>query len=349
MDLSDVVIFDATRVASTLQVTLDAAGKRVKLDIKVLTGEETAIGGQQAMTKIGGEVGEINKRQQNVINAQGVINALTVQTRLKTVAVNEALRDQEAWYINLQRNSGKLAASFLSIWSPTGKAQPTGPVGLDETVRGIDAQAIAIQRLISEGGDIDEINRRLEALANVKFTLINQEMFGAANALDQLVDTLSAGRDAFAQLEDAKDIDMTPVEAQFNAVNTSAANATASVENLISAMARAAQAEGVSAQGKSLGGMIYRQLGGYTPQGTDIIPAMLSPGEYVVNAKATRQFYSQLVAMNSGTQPVYRAEGGPVTNVGDVSISVNGTTAPQQTAREIMSAFKRETRRGTSS
>lgn len=349
MDLSDVIVFNTSRVASILQVTLDEASKQVKIEIQAITGEKTAIGGQKALTKVGEEVDEIRKRQENVINAQGVINALTVQTRLKTVAVNEALRGQEAWYVNLQRNSGKLAASFLDLWkAPTAQPRQPGPVGLDETVRGIDAQAIAIQRLITEGGDIDEINRRIEVLANSKFGLINQGFFGAANALDTLVDTLGEGRDAFALIEDNKEIDMSPVATQFNAVNTSAANATTSINDLNAAIKRVNQTEGVSAQGKSLGGMIYRQLGGYIPKGTDTIPAMLSPGEYVVNAKATRQFYSQLVAMNSGTQPVYRAEGGPVTNVGDVSIAVNGTQAPQQTAREIMSAFRRETRRGTS-
>ncbi|KKM82260.1 hypothetical protein LCGC14_1321410, partial [marine sediment metagenome] len=95
------------------------------------------------------------------------------------------------------------------------------------------------------------------------------------------------------------------------------------------------------------GKMIYRASGG-DARGTDTIPAMLSPGEFVMNAQSTKRFYSQLVAMNSGKSPVYRESGGSVTNVGDVNITVSGATAPKQTARETMKAFRREMRRHTS-
>jgi len=99
---------------------------------------------------------------------------------------------------------------------------------------------------------------------------------------------------------------------------------------------------------KRFGGMLYRADGGWIPQGTDTVPAMLTPGEFVMNAGATRQFYSQLVAMNAGVKPQYRQNGGSVTNVGDVNITVNESISAQQTARETMQAFRREMRRGTS-
>ena len=95
------------------------------------------------------------------------------------------------------------------------------------------------------------------------------------------------------------------------------------------------------------GKMIYRASGG-DARGTDTIPAMLSPGEFVMNAQSTKRFYSQLVAMNSGKSPVYRERGGSVTNVSDVNITVSGAAAPVQTARETMKAFRREMRRHTS-
>lgn len=96
------------------------------------------------------------------------------------------------------------------------------------------------------------------------------------------------------------------------------------------------------------GKMIYRQYGGYTPQSTDTVPAMLSPGEFVVNARSTRRFQSQLVAMNAGIQPAFRRMGGSTTTIGDVNISVQGASSPKQTAREMMYAFRREVRRKTS-
>ena len=105
---------------------------------------------------------------------------------------------------------------------------------------------------------------------------------------------------------------------------------------------------GTSPVGQHFGGMIYRQLGGFLPQGTDTVPAMLSPGEFVINADATKKFYSQLVAINSGTKPIFREQGGPVTNVGDVSITVNESVSAKTTARDTMSAFRREMRRHTS-
>jgi hypothetical protein len=103
----------------------------------------------------------------------------------------------------------------------------------------------------------------------------------------------------------------------------------------------------VGATKQALGGFLYRDGGG-DARGTDTIPAMLSPGEMVINAASSRKFYSQLVAMNAGSQPAYRQDGGSVTNVGDVSITVQESKTPQSTARELMQAFRREIRRGSS-
>ena len=347
MDLSGIVLFDASVLAKTLQFTLDEVGKSVQIRVKTITGEERPTAAAEALTKAPAELDTHIGKQRDIVNAQGVINKLLSETQTKTVAVTEALREQEAWYVTGQRNLDTLAKTFLSIWSPTGKIEPTGDFGQDVEINRINTMAISIQRLITSGGNIGEINRRLEALANVKFSLIDKEMFGVANTLDTLIDTLSAGRDAFAQIEDSKDIDMTPAVTAFEQTTTALDRMTTSAINARNALGLVGGIN-AAAQERSLGGMIYRQLGGFTPRGTDTVPAMLSPGEFVVNAKSSKQFFSQLVAINSGTQPVYRAEGGPVTTIGDVSISVNGTRAPQQTAREIMSAFKRETRRGTS-
>jgi hypothetical protein len=98
---------------------------------------------------------------------------------------------------------------------------------------------------------------------------------------------------------------------------------------------------------RAFGGMLYRDAGG-DARGTDTIPAMLSPGEMVMNAASSRKFAAQLIAMNAGSQPIYRQEGGSVTNVGDVSITVQESKTPQSTARELMQAFRREIRRGSS-
>ena len=81
--------------------------------------------------------------------------------------------------------------------------------------------------------------------------------------------------------------------------------------------------------------------------GTDTQLAMLTPGEMVMNTKASRKFFAQLTAMNAGIKPIFRQSGGVVTNVGDVNITVQGSAEPRQTARETMRAFRRETRRNS--
>jgi hypothetical protein len=113
------------------------------------------------------------------------------------------------------------------------------------------------------------------------------------------------------------------------------------------------QALGGMIQGFNAGGFVkamkYFDRGGFAPKGTDTIPAMLSPGEFVVNARSTRRFFSQLQAINTGVEPVFRANGGPVTNnnIGDVSIAVNGAQNPRVVGREVAKAIFREKRRGT--
>jgi TP901 family phage tail tape measure protein len=87
---------------------------------------------------------------------------------------------------------------------------------------------------------------------------------------------------------------------------------------------------------------------GGPPQGTDVIPAMLSPGEVVINAESARRFSAQLTAMNAGVQPVFRSDGGSVTNIGDINVSVTGGGSSRQTARSIATELRRELRRGTS-
>ena len=95
------------------------------------------------------------------------------------------------------------------------------------------------------------------------------------------------------------------------------------------------------------GGSMYRADGGEA-HGTDTIPAMLSPGEMVINAASSKRFASQLIAMNAGITPAFRSEGGSVTNIGDINVSVTGGDSARQSARSIATELRRELRRGVS-
>lgn len=64
---------------------------------------------------------------------------------------------------------------------------------------------------------------------------------------------------------------------------------------------------------KASGGLIPYLSGGgfpFQPRGTDTVPAMLTPGEYVVNARSTKANLKLLEEINRSNKPVYLAEGG---------------------------------------
>ena len=72
---------------------------------------------------------------------------------------------------------------------------------------------------------------------------------------------------------------------------------------------------GVTPEKKAFGGPVYKADGGtiFKPRGTDTVPAMLTPGEFVIRKSAVDRIGAgTLAAMNAGGGPVYRASGGGV-------------------------------------
>jgi hypothetical protein len=134
-------------------------------------------------------------------------------------------------------------------------------------------------------------------------------------------------------------LSLIPVNALAKAYGTLATNAEKAAK---------AQASGGGAALAYHGGPMSRHFanGGTVGRGQDKIGAYLSKGETVVNSKQSARFFSELNAMNQGSQPVFREQGGPVTNVGDVNVTVNGGDSSQQTVREIGRALRREVKRG---
>jgi TP901 family phage tail tape measure protein len=94
------------------------------------------------------------------------------------------------------------------------------------------------------------------------------------------------------------------------------------------------------------GGTVYANKGLFRPRGSDTVPAMLTPGEFVVNKTAAKQMFQQLVPMNYGLSPNQFANQNTPVNVGDVTVNVQGGNTGQQTALEIGHAIRREIRRG---
>lgn len=89
----------------------------------------------------------------------------------------------------------------------------------------------------------------------------------------------------------------------------------------------------------------YFATGG--PVGTDTIPAWLSPGEYVVNARATAQNFNWLQAINAGARPRYYAEGGPVSQSQSFTNTFNVVSSnPNAQVNNIVGAIRRQISQG---
>ena len=77
----------------------------------------------------------------------------------------------------------------------------------------------------------------------------------------------------------------------------------------------------------AMGGVVYRQNGSdgpeFAPMGTDTVPAMLTPGEYVINKDATQKFGPLLSAINS---PTFKIPGSSASNFAGTNPSNNITS-----------------------
>ncbi len=126
---------------------------------------------------------------------------------------------------------------------------------------------------------------------------------------------------------------------------TGLTNAATAASTLANELERAAKAKAAAAGGGLFAGGIARLAAG--GRGPDTINAQLAKGEFVSSARTTARFFSELNAMNNGSRPVYREQGGSVTNVGDINVTVQGGDTGRDTVREIGNALRREIQRGT--
>ncbi len=210
---------------------------------------------------------------------------------------------------------------------------------------------VQVRKEVGEIADTTEADRaRLAALIEFKEqteaafaaqTRVLEAIQGAGTATSDLISQTTNAVTTTDGLRSVWDGIKSPIDAATQAVNAFAA--------AISAIPPIPSAPAVGTMFGGSRGMLFRAAGG-TARGTDTVPAMLSPGEFVVNARSSRQFSSQLTAINAGVKPIFRQEGGSVTNnsvsVGD--INVNGASDPDSTARAVMQRINREVRRGTS-
>lgn len=233
---------------------------------------------------------------------------LNIQNTISAIAVDESENAGLAVFIEQLK---QLSAQITAYVSAKAKLEETGQ------------QATIADKLAT---DIARITETLNA-SGIADNLIKQ------NTLLQ-------------QAGPASDSGLGKVKANQDAVNQSIREGI-NAQRILNELQQAAPKQS-PVQGKSRGGPISFFASGGLARGTDVIPAMLSPGEFIVNPASTRKFFSELTAINAGRTPVYREQGGPVTNNnfgGDIVLNLPAGT---QNPREIMTGLRREIRRKTS-
>ena len=135
--------------------------------------------------------------------------------------------------------------------------------------------------------------------------------------------------------------DQAQMMANMESMNVDVAQAKIQIANATFADTMAAkgrQQDRADAIGMSKGGLLYANRGVFVPRGTDTVPAMLTPGEFVVNRAAVHRGNNLQIlramngnttaqgtssaAMSSGGQVRYYNEGGFVENMGQFFSSV---------------------------
>lgn len=218
---------------------------------------------------------------------------------------------------------------------------------ISTSARGLEALLSASTEPAFKLGDSFGVAGRAAHTISTAMPLIVGQLIAAASPANILMKTLIQSASAARATNQATVSLTSSLGAAASAASglksamLAAASAAEAAARACRAAAKACSGGGVSA---STGGRFFAAGG----RGTDTIPAMLTPGEFVINAKSARDFFPQLQAINAGQAPVYRDQGGSVTNIGDVNVTLQGGEGPPaQTVREIATGLRRELRRKT--
>lgn len=239
-------------------------------------------------------------------------------------------------------NEKKLAESNWTLGNSTAEATAASLAQMEKMKTGLTNLKSQIQTVQSTLAKRDEINKSIE-----KFTKFTEITASAQKQMGQYGDLLTQKYTDLTQ-------PLNNILTLMNQLNVAAAtqiqqlNTIAGYKNPapLPTAPTAAPSTGETAN-EALGGLIHAARGIFAPRGTDTVPAMLTPGEFVLSAPMTKKFLSQIVPMNYGaTQNRYTNQNGNI-NVGDITVNVQGGGTSQQTAQDIARALRREIRKGT--
>ncbi len=351
------------RTIQILSKIPDTIPIEVKLQLKGLTGQEVGIQGFGAIQdKLAEAAQEFAKGTDNsaaFADAQLKVSESLNQTRLTFDGITKAARDAAVQAL-------KTAGPFKAI--------------AEQKLKGFLAQFAELKTAVEQAiqqGDIDKIDELQKKLGELQKAASKGKTIKGIPGIDQeqlskLLATLSIKlgeaqtnienlQKASEEQAGVKELGNT-IENLSNVVNAlglgpkfdplgkSAINQIPKVQSLIDVLKKLnALPTQAPTQAQARGGPVRFFNEGGQVRGTDTVPAMLTPGEFVVNASSSRRFFSELVAINSGKAPVFRQEGGPVENntfTGDINVNMpEGASAD---GRAVAKQIRRELRRNTS-
>lgn len=215
----------------------------------------------------------------------------------------------------------------------------------EATIRRLEDQVLQTLQTQQQAAQAAETQQQ-QAVTTMR---ANVAQLGAAATL--AIDRVAAAQQDVSALfakaiKDAKELGLIAEDIPVTVDTSQAQQAIANLRNQLRQLRQEAGVGGVVgsggrfAQGMASGGMIYAQGGMRFPaRGPDTVPAMLTPGEMVINRSATRANRGILDAINRGQN----VEAGTTINQ-DITITFSGAQAsPQDIAEEIRTMFRNET------
>jgi len=149
--------------------------------------------------------------------------------------------------------------------------------------------------------------RRRQARAALGGFATEENVSILSETTPELLDLQRSGREAARALQEVADTASQIVKSDLVRVDA----------NVVELRGQINEPQKVAGNTKTLssGGTVYANNGVFVPRGTDTVPAMLTPGEFVVNRKAVQSGnnLSILQNMNSG-KTVYASTGGMISN-----------------------------------
>jgi hypothetical protein len=275
--------------------------------------------------------------------------------KLQWIEVKGGIAEAELQTISLQAEIAKaielakqLAALFASMKVPGGGVTvpfvPDPKASPEAQQEAKDAAAAAADALAESNAAADEATAAALAAADAVSALSVEAdaILKATNSIARIAIVKATNTDSLNKAVALAEGILSPeaIAVNMGRALTNSESMTKALGGIGGALSTArytGQAMRYAAMGKSSGGMIkpkYFSIGG-PARGTDTVPAMLTPGEFVMSKYAVSNYgVDKMKAMNTGTY-----EGEKVYNY-NLSVNVKSDANPDDIARVVMTQIK---------